>query len=102
MVYLRMQSSIKPKALTPGAYKLIVGFSLLFAANIAVGNNSLRYVSVNFNQVMRSLVPAVVMALSYLWQGRTFSPSEVAASPRISSFDIPSSSVNVRIPLHTT
>jgi len=38
--------------------------SLLFTGNIILGNVSLRYVSVSFNQIMRATVPAVTMLLS--------------------------------------
>jgi drug/metabolite transporter (DMT)-like permease len=48
-------------------------FSVLFSLNIAIGNLSLRYVSVSFNQVSRALVPVVVMIISIMYFGKGYS-----------------------------
>lgn len=59
------------KILSWEAKKQILIFSVLFTLNIVVGNMSLKFVSVNFNQVMRSLVPGLTL-LAGLWQGKSF------------------------------
>lgn len=60
------------KALSWEAKKQILLFSVVFTLNIAVGNVSLKFVSVNFNQVMRSLVPGLTLLVG-LWQGKPIS-----------------------------
>lgn len=51
----------------------IYTFSILFTLNIAIGNVSMQYVSINFNQTLRSLVPVVTMWLGTLLYGQTVS-----------------------------
>jgi len=48
-------------------------FSVLFSLNIAIGNMSLRFVSVSFNQVSRALVPVIVMIISIMYFGKSYS-----------------------------
>ena len=69
----------KRKDIGATGFRTILAFSLLFSANIAVGNASLRHVSVNFNQVARSLVPGVVMVASMACLGKSYSSAQQLA-----------------------
>jgi len=50
-------------------------FSILFAANIVVGNTGLKYVNVSLVQVVRSVIPAITIGLSVSFLGSTFPTS---------------------------
>lgn len=77
----KLLGMIQRQTLDKTGYRAILAFSIIFSLNIAIGNVSLKYVSVNFNQVMRSLVPALTIAMGMV-MGREFSTlKKVAVIP---------------------
>ena len=84
-IYFFLNRTTKPKIIENSNKRTILYFSILFSLNIAIGNTSLRYVSVNFNQVSRALVPVVVMLISALYFGKQYSTElKVSVIPIVS------------------
>lgn len=70
-LFQKLLGHLVRKDLDKSAKVYIAIFSMIFSFNIAIGNVSLRHVSVNFNQVMRSLVPAFTILFGIML-GRKF------------------------------
>lgn len=71
--YFLFSNNTKPKQLDAKDSKTIMFFSIIFSLNIAIGNVSLRWVSVNFNQIARSLVPVIAMTISMIFYHKNYS-----------------------------
>ncbi|CAI5735048.1 unnamed protein product [Peronospora farinosa] len=72
-LYIHLSQGIERQKLTSRQHHLLISFSIIFVSNIITGNWSLGLVSVSLNQVMRALVPAVVIVLSMLILGKRYS-----------------------------
>ncbi|KAJ0390520.1 hypothetical protein ATCC90586_011013 [Pythium insidiosum] len=78
-LYIHVYKGVERKPLAPEQQSLMVSFSLVFVSNIVTGNWSLGLVSITFNQVMRALVPGVVVVLSMLVLGKRYSTERKAS-----------------------
>lgn len=79
----RMFGNLHRQSLDKKGRRLMLAFSFVFSSNVAIGNVSLKYVSVNFNQVMRSLVPALTIAMGFALGKPTSINRQLAVVPVI-------------------
>ncbi|CCI39582.1 unnamed protein product [Albugo candida] len=78
-IFIHVYRGIHRKPLKRSQQWLMLNFSLIFVSNIIFGNWSLGLVSISFNQIMRALVPSVVVGLSIVILGKTYSYKRKAA-----------------------
>ena len=60
----------RKRSLTQVEWAKLLGFSILYAINIAISNVSLNYVSLAFHQIVRSSTPAVTLLMEYVFFGK--------------------------------
>jgi drug/metabolite transporter (DMT)-like permease len=70
--FVMRASGIRMQSLSGAENIPIVLFSVLFTANIVVGNSALRWVNVSLVQVVRSLIPGITMVLSTRLLGKSY------------------------------
>ncbi|KAM5536823.1 hypothetical protein V8D89_009541 [Ganoderma adspersum] len=74
---LKERGAYKPARLTSKGYAVLVAFSVLYSANIAVSNLSLQLVTIPFHQVVRAATPIFITLLSMSILGARFSSAKM-------------------------